>query len=127
MSTSISVVGRLGRDSELKTVGSGAVLEFSVASDTGFGDKKVTSWYRCALWGKRGESLQAHLVKGTQVAVFGELTLREYTGKDGVKGMSADVRVHELDLLGKASGSGASAPRPSEPSASHGADDDMPF
>ena len=34
-------VGRLGRDSELKNVNDSSLLVFNVASDVGYGDKKI--------------------------------------------------------------------------------------
>ena len=96
MSNSISLIGRLTKDSELKSVGSTQVLEFSLASDTGFGDKKVGSFYNCKLWGKRGESMASHLVKGKQLFVCGELTLRPF----GEKRLSPDVNVSVCDFIG---------------------------
>lgn len=96
---SIQFVGRLGHDGSVKGVGGSSVLEFSVASDVGFGDRKSTNWFRCTIWGKRADTLKPMLTKGKQVFVRGELTLREYDGKDG-KRISADVRVDDLQLLG---------------------------
>jgi single-strand DNA-binding protein len=119
MSNSINFVGRIGTDPVLKEVGSTNVLEFSVANDTGFGDKKVTSWYRCAVWGKQATGLEPHLSKGKQIFVTGELTLRKYE-KDGVDRISADIRVNAVDFV---SGGGQG-----EPSAqSNESSEDLPF
>jgi single-strand DNA-binding protein len=97
----ISATGRLAADSELRfTPGGDAILNFRVASDVGFGDKKTTNWFACQVWGKRGEALQPHLTKGQQVTVFGTLVLREWTNKDGVKQLSPDIRVDEIELQG---------------------------
>lgn len=98
---SITFDGRLAADAELKYTGSGEpVLSFRVASDIGFGERKTTNWFSCQVWGKRGESLQRFLSKGQQVTVYGQLTLREWTDKDGNKRLSPDVRVNELSLQG---------------------------
>ena len=80
--------------------GDGQVLELSVANDVGFGDRKSTNWFRCAIWGKRAATLQPMLLKGKQVFVRGELTMRAFTNKDGVEKLSAEVRVDDLQLLG---------------------------
>jgi single-strand DNA-binding protein len=40
------------------------------------------------------------LLKGTQVTVFGSLTLREWVNKEGAKQLSPDVRVDEIELQG---------------------------
>jgi single-strand DNA-binding protein len=97
----ITFTGRVVADAELKFIPSGdAILNFRVASDVGFGDKKVTNWFGCQIWGKRGEALQQYLGKGQQVTIFGQLTLREWQNKDGAKVLSPDVRVDEVELQG---------------------------
>ena len=135
MSNNISFVGRIGQDPELKDVGSTTVLEFSVANDTGFGDRKNTNWFRCAYWGKRGESVQQYLSKGKQVFISGELSLREYTDKEGVKKYSPDVNIQSLDFVGGRDEEGRrvpdaprqdTGPSQSTPSSPE-TDEDMPF
>lgn len=97
----ISATGRLAADSELRfTAGGDPILNFRLASDVGFGEKKSTNWFNCQVWGKRAESLQSFLAKGQQVTVFGTLTLREWTGKDGTKQLSPDIRIDEIELQG---------------------------
>jgi len=94
--------GRLGRDQETRYTQSGmAICSFTVAVDYGFGDNKGTNWVRCSLFGKRAEGrLPNYLVKGTQVAISGELRVREYDDKDGNRRTSIDLSVSELDLIG---------------------------
>jgi single-strand DNA-binding protein len=59
--------GNLGRDSEKRYTNNGdPILSFSVGVTSGYGDKKVTTWVNCNLWGKRAESLHEHLRKGSQ-------------------------------------------------------------
>lgn len=93
--------GNLGQDSELKYTASGTpVLSFSVAVKSGYGDRAKTTWVRCALFGKRAEgNLSQYLVKGTQVAVSGELELQEWEGQNG-KGAAIAVNVDSIDLIG---------------------------
>jgi len=100
MSNNISFSGYLGQDSELKTVGAGTVLAFTVANTVGFKDKKTTNWFNCSLWGANAQALQNFLKKGKQVLVHGELTIREYETKEGVKRTSNDVRVTNVELIG---------------------------
>ncbi len=94
--------GRLARDQETRYTQSGmAICSFTVAVDYGFGDNKGTNWIRCSLFGKRAEGrLPNYLVKGTQVAVSGELRVREYDDKDGNRRTSVDLAVNDLDLIG---------------------------
>ena len=123
--------GNLGGDAVASvTAGGKNVASWSVAVSSGFGDKKITSWIRCNLWGKRAESgLIPYLVKGQQVAVSGELSVREWE-KDGVKNKSVEVNVSEIDLIGGKS----EAPRQRDGIASaqqqapaDDFDDDIPF
>jgi single-strand DNA-binding protein len=95
-----SFTGRLGADAEVKQVRDSAVAEFRCAVASGYGDREQTTWVRCNLWGKRGESLAPYLTKGQQVAVSGELTNREYERNDGGTGYSLEVRVNDLTLVG---------------------------
>lgn len=87
--------GNLGNDCRTNTVSGQTVVNFSVACKSGFGDKAQTNWIDCALWGKRGESLQQYLTKGAQVVVSGELGTREHDGKTYLT-----VRVNDVSLVG---------------------------
>ena len=121
--------GNLGHDASLKHVGDTTVLEFSVAVASGWGDKKATTWVRCAYWGKRGEAVAPFLTKGSQVGVTGEATLREYERKDGTgTGYSMELRVADLTLLGgKPEQPAATGFRREAKPDTPMADDDIPF
>lgn len=94
--------GNIGKDAETRYTQSGdAVVSFSVAVKSGYGEKAATTWPRCSMFGKRGESVAPFLTKGQQVAVTGEVTLREYTDKQGQPRSSLDVRINDLTLIGK--------------------------
>lgn len=110
-----SFTGNLGRDAETKYVGESSVTEFSVAVKSGYGDKATTTWAKCAMWGDRGEKVAQYLTKGQAVGIVGELTLREYTKKDGGNGASLEVRVSDMTLLGKKGDSGSDDGGFSEP------------
>ncbi|MDX8396490.1 MAG: single-stranded DNA-binding protein [Mariprofundaceae bacterium] len=142
-----SFTGRLARDCEQRfTQGGMAICSFSVAVDYGFGENKGTNWLRASLFGKRAEGgLPKYLTKGTQVAITGELRIREYDDKEGVKRTSVEVSVDKLDLIGgrneggQSSGGGyqqsggQQAPAKNDPFAdspdfgSVPVDDDIPF
>jgi single-strand DNA-binding protein len=129
MSNNISVIGRLVRDGEAKQAGSTALYEFTVADSQGYGDKKTTNWFKCQLWGKQAESaVTQYLVKGAQVAIFGELTLREFVNKEGAKQISAEIRVNKIELLGGKQEGQAPAQqqaKPAQPAPNNGGFDDF--
>ena len=110
----ITVIGRLTKDAEVRYTPSGkAIGSFTVASSSGYGDKKKTHFFNCALWGDRAEKSAQYLLKGTPLTVFGELDLREYDKKDGTKGYSLDVNVSNFEFQGKANNTSTdSVPEP---------------
>jgi single-strand DNA-binding protein len=119
--------GNLGKDGEQRyTANQKPVLEFSVAVNSGYGERKKTNWVRCALFGERGDSLAPYLVKGKQVVVTGELELNEWEGNDGVKHATLQVRVAELTLIGGNSGANPSGQRQSPSGGSGGTDAGRP-
>ena len=129
MSNNISVIGRLGRDGGSKQADSTALYEFTVADSQGYGDKKTTNWFKCQLWGKQAESaVTQYLVKGAQVAIFGELTLREFVNKEGAKQISAEIRVNKIELIGGKQESQAPSQqqaKPAQPAPNNGGFDDF--
>ena len=78
----LSLAGNLGRDAQYKTTqGGGELCSFSVATEVGYGDAKQTLWIDVTRWGKGAEGLARILVKGSKVAVSGEMSTREHDGK----------------------------------------------
>ena len=126
--------GPIGKDADTKYAPSGeAIVSFSVATTAGYGDKKTTTWARCAMFGKRGESVAPYLLKGQLVGVSGELSAREWDDKQGQKRTSIAVRVNDLTLLGKKDGASAQQPAPKQQKAEPAGsgfgdfDNDIPF
>ena len=110
-----SFTGNLGGDCETRYAKSGdPIVSFSVGVKSGFGDSASTTWARCSLFGKRGESVAPYLTKGQLVGVTGEMTAREWTDKQGQTRTSIEVRVNDVTLLGKKDGAKPSE-RPAKP------------
>ena len=122
------ISGRLTRDAEARFIPSGtAVMWFSVANNTGFGDKQKTHYFECSIFGKRAEGkLKDYMLKGQQVVVEGEVSLNQYQKKDGTGGASLNVFVNNVELMG---GNQKGGSQPSAPVAASVAaeDDDLPF
>jgi len=75
----LTLVGRVGQDGELRTISNDkTVLNFSVATDIGFGENKSTMWVRCSIWGNRAQAIAPYILKGTQVTVSGPCKLRSW-------------------------------------------------
>jgi len=115
--------GRIGKDAEVRSTQSGqSVCGFSLAVDSGYGDKKQTLWFDCSIWGKRAEGgLPQYLVKGAQVVASGEMGTREHDGKTYLT-----LNVSNIDLVGgKAEGGSQPAPKSKPEHASSFVDDDL--
>lgn len=95
----VQLMGHLGQDPESSYIGETPVLRFSLAVNTGFKEKKTTSWYRCAMFGTRAKAVAPMLSKGKAVLVSGEPCINEYIARDGQKRTSIDVRISELVLI----------------------------
>lgn len=112
----IILVGRIGRDAELRATPKGTqVAETSVAVDD-LGRKKPeggfeTEWYRIKVWGKQAETLAPMLLKGNLVLVEGRLSIRRYEDRDKQQRFSAEVSTDRVVLLGSPGGQRASSPR----------------
>ena len=93
------IAGVVGKNAELRRTGNGdAVLGFSVAVDQGKdknGQKRETKWYDASLWGKRAESLQSYITKGTKLTLQGRPTAREHQGK-----VYMGIAVNDLTFMG---------------------------
>jgi single-strand DNA-binding protein len=118
----------LGRDADLRQGDepSKSVVNFSVAEDIGFGEKKRTQWWACALWGKRAESIAQYLTKGTPVTVVGNPELREYEKRDKSHGAELTVRVIDVTMQGRGQERSNDPPQtPAERSNGQPAKDDL--
>ena len=90
----ITLAGTIGKDAVLRrTQGGEPVLGFSVAVDDGYGENKSTMWFDVNLWGKRGQSLEPHLKKGTRVTVAGEFGSRQYEAKTYFTCRASDITI----------------------------------
>lgn len=121
----IHFTGNVGKDAEIRNTNQGdAVCNFNVAVKQGFGKDAPTAWYRVEVWGKRGESLAQHIVKGSKVAVCGELIIGEYEGKPQYR-----VRAHEVDPFCGGKQGGEQQRANNNGGSDHGSDldDDVPF
>lgn len=94
-----SIVGRLGKDPELRQTTAGPLCSFTVATDHGFGEKKRTTWTKCVVFGKQAENASKWLFKGGRVACSGDVYLDEWTGREGDKRVTLTMDVRSWENL----------------------------
>ena len=121
------VVGRLGRDPELrKTNSDRTVCSFSVACNRrwtgqdGQQHEKET-WFRVSTWDRLAEVCSQHLTKGQLVLVEGEIESSAWLGQDGQPRSSLDLTARVVRFLSprKEGEAGSELPPP--------ADEEIPF
>ena len=100
LENSITVIGNLTRDPELRyTTGGTAVASFSVAhtprrrNAAGEWEDGDTSFFNCSAWRELGEHVAASLVKGNRVIVVGTMQQRDWEDKEGNKRTSYELQV----------------------------------
>ena len=102
--TTITLIGNLTSDPELRFTPSGAaVANFTVASTPRTFDRQTQEWkdgeamfLNCAAWRNLAENVAESLTKGSRVIVSGRLRSRSYEGREGDKRTVFEVEVDEI-------------------------------
>ncbi len=102
--TTITIVGNLTGDPELRFTPSGAaVANFTVASTPRTFDRQSNEWkdgetlfMRCSIWRDAAENVAESLQRGTRLIVTGRLKSRSYETKEGEKRTVVEMDVDEV-------------------------------
>lgn len=102
--TSITVIGNLVDDPELRFTASGvAVANFRIASTPRVFDKQSNEWrdgdslfLSCSVWRQYAENVAESLTKGTRVIVTGRLKQRSYETQSGERRTVFEIEVDEV-------------------------------
>lgn len=137
------LVGRLTKDPELKTTGSGvSVCSFTIAVNRRFKNAEGNydaDFINCVAWRQQAEFLSRFFSKGRMVGVCGSIQTRNYE-RDGQRVYVTEVVADEISFVdsksqtegGAPAGGGAPAANTNSFGADDGfipmpADDDLPF
>ena len=134
------VLGRLGRDPELRYTQSGKpVANLNVATNRWWKNadgqtQEETEWHRVVAWGRTAETCQKYLSKGRQVFVEGRLQTRKWEDREGVTKYTTEIVAETVKFVdGAADGNGGGSGR-GEPGGAEVAgfdrsfeDEDIPF
>ncbi|MEL6136408.1 MAG: single-stranded DNA-binding protein [Cyanobacteria bacterium J06626_23] len=98
----VHLVGRAGRDPEVRYFESGNVLcKFTIAVNRRTRNSDQPDWFNLELWGKTAEVAANYVRKGSLVGVTGGLKLDSWQDRStGATRTSPVVRVERLELLG---------------------------
>jgi single-strand DNA-binding protein len=102
--TTITLVGNLTADPELRFTPSGAaVANFTVASTPRTFDRQTNEWkdgdamfLSCAVWRQAAENVAESLQKGMRVIVQGRLKSRSYETREGERRTVFEIDVDEI-------------------------------
>jgi single-strand DNA-binding protein len=101
---SVQLIGRLGKDPEVKTFNSSKKASFTLATTDAYKNQKGekvedTQWHNIVIWGKLAGVAEKYLKKGQEVAVEGKLIHRAYE-TSGEKKYITEINVNDLVMLG---------------------------
>lgn len=102
--TTITVIGNLTNDPELRFTPSGAaVAKFRIASTPRSFDKTKNEWVDgealflpCTIWRDYAEHVAESLTRGQRVVVVGRLVQRSFDDKEGNKRTVVELQVDEI-------------------------------
>jgi single-strand DNA-binding protein len=107
----INLVGRLGRNPEVKIFDSGAsVAKFPLAVNRNRKKDDEPDWFELTFWGKLAEIVTNYTAKGSLIAVTGEFKLEDWVDSSTGRPRSKPVvNVTNLELLSSKSDNQQSA------------------
>lgn len=107
------IIGNFGKDPEIRTTNSGKkVCSFSVAAETGYGEKKETQWHKVITFDEKliENVIEKYVKKGTKVYLDGDLKYRTWNKEDGTTVYVTEIIMgfgSSFKLLGNKSDKGA--------------------
>ncbi|MFM7193246.1 MAG: single-stranded DNA-binding protein [Bacteroidota bacterium] len=101
---SVTLIGRLGKDPDVKMYGEKKKTTFSIATTDSYknlkGEKvEDTQWHTIVLWGSLAGVAEKYLKKGNEVCIEGKLIHRSYEAA-GEKKYVTEISVNDMLLLG---------------------------
>jgi single-strand DNA-binding protein len=111
----VILVGRLGKDPEVRNLDNGAtVANFTMATSESYKDKttgekkEITEWHNIVLWRGLAEISQKYLHKGDMVYIEGKLRTRSWE-KEGVTRYTTEVIADNMTMLSTGKGGSSSS------------------
>lgn len=105
MLNKVMIIGRLGRDPELRYTQSGSpVATLNVATDESYTDRdgnKVdrTEWHRVSVFQRQAENCANFLAKGSLVYVEGSLQTRKWQDQQGQDRYTTEIKAQRVQFL----------------------------
>jgi single-strand DNA-binding protein len=102
MINTVTLVGRLGQDPEIRYFDAGSVkARFSLAVDRpGPKENKTTDWFNIEVWGKTAEFAGEYLKKGMLISVQGSIEVDTWQDQTGNTRENPIVRASDIRFVG---------------------------
>ncbi len=102
---SVQLIGRLGKDPEVKVFEKSKKASFSIATTDSYknikGEKvEDTQWHNVVIWGKMADTAAKYLKKGSEVCIEGKLVHRAYESAKGEKKFYTEINANDMLMLG---------------------------
>ena len=114
----IYLLGRCGKDAEVRMAGQNKVATFSLCTGGKYktnDGREIddTAWHSIVAWRNLAELAEKYIRKGGQILVIGRLTYRKYTGNDGVERSVTEIIADKIELCGAKDSAPSQSPAPS--------------
>lgn len=105
MLNKVMIIGRLGRDPELRYTQNGTpVTSLNIATDESYIDREGvrqerTEWHRVTVFQKQAENCSNYLSKGSLVFVEGSLQTRKWQDQQGQDRYTTEIKAQRVQFL----------------------------
>ena len=102
----VILLGRVGKEPEIRQVGDNKVANFSLATSEKYKDKKGdkienTEWHSVVFWGKQAELIEQYVHKGDELYIEGPIKTETYE-KDGEKRYAIKIKGSIITFVSQA-------------------------
>jgi len=108
MVNKVILIGRIGKDPDIKTFDNGGKMaKFSLATTEKWKDKtsgetkERTEWHNIVVNGKLADIVERFVQKGSQISITGEIRYRDWDDKEGIKHYVTEIHAQSMELLGE--------------------------
>lgn len=105
----VTLIGRIGKDSEIINTDNSKIAKFSLATDESYKDKsgnkvELTEWHSIVVFGKLAEIVEKYFTKGSQICAIGKIKTDSWE-KDGKKQYKTNVVMNGFEFVSSAKSS----------------------
>lgn len=104
----VILVGNVGRNPEIKYVGSRPYATFSFATSDpayttaqGVQVPERTEWHNIVMWDRHAETAERYITKGTKLYIEGKLRTRAWQDANAIKRSVTEIVVDTFDILSR--------------------------